>query len=86
MQVSPSSASIASFSGQTAGKPGFTHMRPAPEQQADPMGDLLVASTDVRQAAEVVLGRLDISQLVGGPQAQQTAAQVTSLSLSYMTS
>ena len=86
MQVSPSSASVASFSGQTAGKPGFTHMRPAPEQQADPMGDLLVASTDVRQAAEVVLGRLDISQLVGGPQVQQTAAQVTSLSLSYMTS
>lgn len=76
LQAMASSASAASFNDEAAGKAGFVCMRAAPQQQADPLGDLLVASADVRQAAEVVMGRLDITQLVGGPQVQETAAQV----------
>lgn len=77
MQAGPSSASVASFNEEeAAGKQGFVHMRSAPQQMADPIGDLLVSPSDVKQAAEVVMGRLDITELVGGPQVQETAAQV----------
>lgn len=77
MQAESSSASAASFNAEDAGKSGFVHMRSTPQQQADPLGDLLVSKSDIKQAAEVVMGRLDITELVGGPQVQETAAQVS---------
>ena len=75
MQTGTESTSTASFNGQAAGKPGFTSIRSMP-LGLTAMEELRLADSDVRQAAEVVLGRLDIAELVGGPQVQAQAAEV----------
>ena len=49
-------------------------MRPAPEY--NPVRELQVGSEDLKQAAEVILGRLDIADLIGGSEVQQKAAVV----------
>ena len=73
MQVS--TTGVASFDSQDSmGKMGFASMRPAAEQNA--VKELLVGNEDLKQAAEVILGRLDIADLVGGSEVQQKAAEV----------
>lgn len=59
----------------TFGKVGQVSMRPAPEYNA--VRELLVGSEDLKQAAEVILGRLDIANLVGGPIVRHKAAEVS---------
>ena len=61
------------------GKIGQASMRPLP--QRDAVRELLVGSDDLRQAAEVILGRLDIADLVGGSNVQDKAAEVKALLL-----
>ena len=58
----------------TVGKVGQVSMRPAPKHKA--VRELQVGSEDLRQAAEVILGRLDIADLIGGSAVQQKAAVV----------
>lgn len=60
------------------GKVGQTSMRPPPHQ--DVFRELLVGGEDLKQAAEVILGRLDIADLVGGSNVQYKAAAVCLLS------
>ena len=60
------------------GKVGQTSMRPP--AQEDAVRELLVGGKDLKQAAEVILGRLDIADLVGGPNVQYKAAAVRLLS------
>ncbi|KAL3137049.1 hypothetical protein ABBQ32_006634 [Trebouxia sp. C0010 RCD-2024] len=60
----------------TMGKVGQVSMHPAPEYNA--VEELLVGSEDLKQAAEVILGRLDIANLVGGPIVKYKAAEVSS--------
>ncbi len=66
---------IASFDDQaTMGKVGEASMRPAAERNA--VKELLVGNEDLKQAAEVILGRLDIADLIGGSNVQYKAAEV----------
>ena len=58
----------------TMGKVGQVSMRPAPESHA--VRELQVGSEDLKQAAEVILGRLDIADLIGGSEVQHKAAVV----------
>lgn len=59
----------------TMGKVGQVSMHPAAEYNA--VEELLVGSEDLKQAAEVILGRLDIANLVGGPIVKYKAAEVS---------
>ena len=56
------------------GKVGKIVMRPPPEY--NPVRELRVGNEDLKQAAEVVLGRLDIADLIGGSNVQYKAALV----------
>lgn len=58
----------------TMGKVGQISMRPAPEHNA--VRELQVGNEDLKLAAEVILGRLDIADLIGGSKVQQKAAMV----------
>ena len=59
----------------TMGKVGQVSMRTCiPEYNA--VRELQVGSEDLKQAAEVILGRLDIADLLGGSEVQQKAAVV----------
>ena len=58
----------------TMGKVGQVSMRSAPEHNA--VRELQVGNEDLKQAAEVILGRLDIADLIGGSKVQQNAAVV----------
>ena len=55
----------------TLGKVGSVSMRQ--QEQRDPMKELRLDSNDMQQAAEVVLGRLDIRELIGGTGRDKTA-------------
>lgn len=58
----------------TMGKVGQVSMRPAPVY--NPVKELQVGGEDLKQAAEVLLGRLDIADLIGGSNVQEKAAEV----------
>lgn len=60
----------------TMGKVGQVSMRPAPVY--NPVKELQVGSEDLKKAAEVLLGRLDIADLIGGSNVQEKAAEVRS--------
>lgn len=65
----------ASFDGQNSmGKVGVASVRPAAQRNA--VRELMLGDQDLKQAAEVILGRLDIADLVGGANVQQKAAAV----------
>ena len=64
------------------GKVGQASMRPAPKRNA--VRELLVGKQDLKQAAEVILGRLDIADLIGGSNVQYKAAEVCLAALSWL--
>ena len=55
----------------TLGKVGLVYMRQL--WQRDPLKELRLDSEDIQQAAEVVLGRLDIRELIGGTSRDKAA-------------
>jgi stalled ribosome rescue protein Dom34 len=66
---------VASFDSQDSmGRVGLASMRPAAQRNA--VQELMLGDQDLKQAAEVILGRLDIADLVGGANVQQKAAAV----------
>ncbi len=69
---------IASFDSQDSmGRVGVASMRPAAQHNA--VQELMLGDQDLKQAAEVILGRLDIADLVGGTNVQQKAAAVCAI-------
>ena len=77
MQVSTTGV-IASFDSQDSmGRVGVASMRPAAQRNA--VQELTLGDQDLKQAAEVILGRLDIADLVGGANVQQKAAAVCAI-------
>jgi hypothetical protein len=69
---------VASFGSQDSmGKVGVTSMRRAARRNA--VQELMLGDQDLKQAAEVILGRLDIADLVGGANVQQKAAAVCAI-------
>ena len=64
------------------GKVGQASMRPAPKRNA--VRELLVGKQDLKQAAEVILGRLDIADLLGGSNVQYKAAEVCLAASSWL--
>ncbi|DBB13646.1 TPA: hypothetical protein ACH3X3_000668 [Trebouxia sp. C0006] len=66
---------VASFDSQDSmGRVGLASMRPAAQRNA--VQELMLGDQDLKQAAEVILGRLDIADLVGGANVQQKAAAI----------
>jgi hypothetical protein len=69
---------IASFDSQESmGRVGVASTRPAAQRNA--VQELMLGDQDLKQAAEVILGRLDIADLVGGANVQQKAAAVCAI-------